>query len=219
MDGNGKQTESTVMVVDDVHASRYALGAVLRRAGHSVVPVASGGEALTELDLRLRRGTLPDVALVDVGLPDMSGFELCRRLKSSPTTAALPVVHFSAVSAGPGFRCRGLDSGGEAYLSVPAEPEEIQAVVRAAVRGARMRTGAEALARRLTLLSETIVCVQAARCMTELVRAAAEGAARLTGSPAWSSCSVRRGSCTGDCPAPAPAPRCRTPRPMRRSPG
>lgn len=70
MDGNGKQTESTVMVVDDVHASRYALGAVLRRAGHSVVPVASGGEALTELDLRLRRGTLPDVALVDVGLPD-----------------------------------------------------------------------------------------------------------------------------------------------------
>ncbi|MEU1410294.1 SpoIIE family protein phosphatase [Streptomyces sp. NPDC049097] len=184
MDGNDNQTESTVMVVDDVHASRYALGAVLRRAGHGVVPVASGGEALTELDLRLRRGTLPDVALVDVGLPDMSGFELCRRLKSSPTTAALPVVHFSAVSAGPGFRCRGLDSGGEAYLSVPAEPEEIQAVVRAAVRGARMRTGAEALARRLTLLSETIVSVQAARCMTELVRAAAEGAARLTGSPA-----------------------------------
>lgn len=184
MDGNGKQTGSTVLVVDDAPASRYALGAVLRRAGHSVVPVASGGEALNELDLRLRKGALPDVALVDVGLPDMSGFELCRRLKSSPPTAGLPVVHFSAVSAGPGFRCRGLDSGGEAYLSVPAEPEEIQAVVRAAVRGARMRSGAEALARRLTLLSETIVSVQAARCMTELVQAAAEGASRLTGSPA-----------------------------------
>jgi serine phosphatase RsbU (regulator of sigma subunit)/CheY-like chemotaxis protein len=184
MDGYGKQTGSTVMVVDDAPASRYALGAVLRRAGHSVVPVASGGEALTELGIRLHKGTLPDVALVDVSLPDMSGFELCRRLKSSPTTAAVPVVHFSAVSAGSGFRCRGLDSGGEAYLSVPAEPEEIQAVVRAAARGARMRTGAEALARRLTLLSETIVSVQAARCITELVRAAAEGTARLTGSPA-----------------------------------
>ncbi|GAA3805226.1 SpoIIE family protein phosphatase [Streptomyces chiangmaiensis] len=184
MDGNGKQTGSTVLVVDDVHASSYALGAVLRRAGHRVVPVASGGEALTELGLRLRQGTLPDVALVDVGLPDMSGFELCRRLKSSPTTAALPVVHFSAVSDGPEFRCRGLDSGGEAYLSVPAEPEEIQAVVRAAVRSARMRTGAEALARRLRLLSETIVSVHAARCMKELVQAAAEGTARLTGSPA-----------------------------------
>ncbi|MFF3905135.1 SpoIIE family protein phosphatase [Streptomyces sp. NPDC001848] len=183
MDGNGEQTGSTVLVVDDAPASRHALGAVLRRAGHHVVPVASGGEALTVLHARVRDGTLPDVALVEVGLPDMSGFELCRRLKSSPPTAALPVVHFSAATAGPGVRCRGLDSGGEAYLSVPAAPEEIQAVVRAAVRGARMRTGAEALARRLTLLSETIVSVQAAGCMTGLVRAAAEGTARLTGFP------------------------------------
>ncbi|MEV6741928.1 fused response regulator/phosphatase [Streptomyces sp. NPDC051104] len=184
MDGNGEHTGSTVLVVDDAPAGRHALGSVLARAGHHVVPVASGGEALTELHARVRDGTLPDVALVEVGLPDMSGFELCRRLKSSPPTAALPVVHFSAASAGPGVRCRGLDSGGEAYLSVPAAPEEIQAVVRAAVRGARMRTGAEALARRLTLLSETIVSVQAAGCMTGLVRAAAEGTARLTGFPA-----------------------------------
>ncbi|BAC73695.1 protein phosphatase [Streptomyces avermitilis] len=181
MDANGRQTDSTVMVVDDVPTSRYAMGAVLRRAGHSVVPVASAGEALVELDVLLRAGSLPDVALVDVGLPDMSGFELCRRLKSQPPTAALPVVHFSAAALAPGDRCQGLDAGGDAYLSVPAEPEEIQAVVRAAVRGARLRTGAEALARRLTLLSETIVAVQAARCPTELAHAAAQGTARLTG--------------------------------------
>ncbi|WP_338898661.1 fused response regulator/phosphatase [Streptomyces sp. TG1A-60] len=174
---------TTVLVVDDAAASRYAMGAVLRRAGHSVVPVASGGEALAELDLRLRSGALPDVALVDVGLPDMSGFELCRRLKSHPPMAALPVVHFSAAAVAPSDRCRGLDAGGEAYLTVPAEPEEIQAVVRAAVRGARMRNGAEALVRRLTLLSETIVDVQAARTLEELAGAAAEGAARLTRSP------------------------------------
>jgi len=182
MDGN--DTESTVMVVDDTAASRYALGAVLSRAGHSVIPVASAGEALVELDVRLRAGVLPDVALVDVGLPDMNGFELCRRLKAQPPTAALPVVHFSAMSAGPLYRCRGLDAGGEAYLAVPAEPEEIRAVVRAAVRGARMRTGAETLARRLTLLSETIAAVQTARSLRELADAAAQGTARLTGSPA-----------------------------------
>ncbi|BBC37061.1 Stage II sporulation protein E [Streptomyces graminofaciens] len=175
---------TTVLVVDDAAASRYAMGAVLRRAGHRVVPVASAGEALAELDLRLRSGVLPDVALVDVGLPDMSGFELCRRLKAQPPTAALPVVHFSAAAFAPSDRCRGLDAGGEAYLTVPAEPEEIQAVVRAAVRGARMRNGAEALVRRLTLLSETIVDVQAARTLEELAGAAAEGAARLTRSPA-----------------------------------
>ncbi|MCL6732618.1 fused response regulator/phosphatase [Streptomyces neyagawaensis] len=175
---------TTVLVVDDAAASRYAMGAVLRRAGHSVVPVASAGEALAELDERHRSGALPDLALVDVGLPDMSGFELCRRLKAQPPTAALPVVHFSAAAIAPGDRCQGLDAGGEAYLTVPAEPEEIQAVVRAAVRGARMRNGAEALVRRLTLLSETIVDVQAARTLGELATAAAEGAARLTRSPA-----------------------------------
>ncbi|MGW0708024.1 SpoIIE family protein phosphatase [Streptomyces sp. NPDC002643] len=175
---------TTVMVVDDAATSRYAMGAVLRRAGHRVVPVASAGEALAELDVRLRAGSLPDVALVDVGLPDMSGFELCRRLKARPPMSALPVVHFSAAAVAPGDRCRGLDAGGEAYLTVPAEPEEIQAVVRAAVRGARMRNGAEALVRRLTLLSEAIVDVQAARSLEELAGAAAEGAARLTRSPA-----------------------------------
>ncbi|MET7700271.1 fused response regulator/phosphatase [Streptomyces sp. NPDC005485] len=181
---NGDGADSTVLVVDDVSASRYALGAVLRRAGHSVVPVGSASEALVELDVRLRAGVLPDVALVDVGLPDMSGFELCRRLKAQPPMAALPVVHFSAAYGGPGYRCRGLDAGGEAYLSVPAEPEEIQAVVGAVVRAARIRSAAETRVRRLTLLSETIVAVQTARCLEELATAAAEGAARLTGTPA-----------------------------------
>ncbi len=184
MDVNGKRTETTVLVVDDVAASRYAMGAVLRRAGHRVVPVASGSEALMELDVRLRKGTLVDVALVDVNLPDMSGFELCRRIKGRPQMASLPVVHFSASAVDPGDRCQGLDAGGEAYLTVPAEPAEIDAVVRAAVRTARLRADYQALARRLTLLSETIVTVQAARSLQELADAAAEGTARLTGTPA-----------------------------------
>jgi CheY-like chemotaxis protein len=184
MSPTADEASTTVLVVDDAAASRYAMGAVLRRAGHRVVPVASAGEALAELDLRVRADALPDVALVDVGLPDMSGFELCRHLKSQPSMASLPVVHFSAGAVAPSDRCRGLDAGGEAYLTVPAEPEEIQAVVRAAVRGARMRNGAEALVRRLTLLSEAIADVQAARTLEELAGAAAEGAARLTRSPA-----------------------------------
>ncbi|MFI6279089.1 SpoIIE family protein phosphatase [Streptomyces sp. NPDC050988] len=184
MDGNANRTRTTVLIVDDVPASRYAMGAVLRRAGHRVVPVATADEALAELDVRLRAGSLPDVALIDVGLPDMSGFELCRRLKAQPPTSTLPIVHFSAAAVAPADRCEGLDSGAEAYLTVPAEPEEIQAVVRAAVRAARMRFGAETLVRRLTLLSGIIVTVQGARNLTELADASAEGAARLTGGPA-----------------------------------
>ncbi|MFI6032776.1 SpoIIE family protein phosphatase [Streptomyces sp. NPDC051315] len=184
MDVDGRRTDATVLVVDDVAASRFAMGAVLRRAGHQVVQAATGGEALVELDVRLRRGALPDVALVDVNLPDMSGFELCRRLKSRPNMAGLPVVHFSAASLPRGSRCQGLDAGGEAYLVMPAEPEEIDAVVRAAVRAARLRADDQALARRLSLVSETVVTIQAARSLQELADAAAEGTARLTGGPA-----------------------------------
>ncbi|MFC7309743.1 SpoIIE family protein phosphatase [Streptomyces monticola] len=176
--------ETTVLVVDDVAANRYAMGAVLRRAGHRVVPVASAGEALIELDVRMRSGALPDVALVDIGLPDMSGYELCRRIKSLEPIATIPVVHFSANALSPCDRSRGLDAGAEAYFAVPAEPEEIQAVVRAAVRGARRRSVAEAEAGRLTLLAEAVLTVQAARCPQELATAAAGGAARLTGGPA-----------------------------------
>ncbi|MFJ6082171.1 SpoIIE family protein phosphatase [Streptomyces sp. NPDC092369] len=184
MDVDEKPTGTTVMVVDDVAASRYAMGSVLSRAGHRVVAVASAGEALDELAERQRKGTLPDVALVDVGLPDMSGFELCRRFKEQPYTAGIPVVHFSAALVAPAVRCQGLDTGDEAYLTVPAEPEEIEAVVRAAVRSARLRADNQALVRRLTLQSETIVAIQSARTPQELADAAADGAARLTGTPA-----------------------------------
>ncbi|WP_030687279.1 fused response regulator/phosphatase [Streptomyces sp. NRRL B-1347] len=175
---------TTVLVVDDVPASRYALGAVLRRAGHRVLLAGSAAEALLALDARLRAGELPDVALVDVGLPDMSGYDLCRRMKESPTTAALPVVHFSAVAHGSLDRCRGLDAGAEAYLTVPAEPEEIQAVVRAATRGARRRSAATTRAGRLTLLAEAVLDIQSAGCPGELADTAATQAARLSGTPA-----------------------------------
>ncbi|MGY0023515.1 SpoIIE family protein phosphatase [Streptomyces sp. YJ-C3] len=175
---------STVLVVDDTAANRYALSAVLRRAGHVVVPVASAGEALIELDVRLRAGALPDVALVDVGLPDLNGFELCRRVKALPPLAGMPVVHFSARPSEPVDRCRALDAGGEAYLTVPAEPEEIHAVVRAALRGARELIDAQAQFDRLALLSESVVEVQGARCLGELAATTAEATARLTGQSA-----------------------------------
>lgn len=175
---------TTILVVDDVAANRYALSAVLRRDGHQVVLAASAAEALIELDLRLRAGSLPDVALVDVGLPDMSGYELCRRMKAQPPIASLPVVHFSAAAVATADRCRGLDAGGEAYLTVPAEPEEIQAVVRAAARGARHRTAERTRAGRLALLAETVVDVQSARCLGELAESAATGADRITGAAA-----------------------------------
>ncbi|MFE9672939.1 SpoIIE family protein phosphatase [Streptomyces sp. NPDC006259] len=184
MDLKDRRTEVTVLVVDDSTAGRFAMATLLRRAGRQVVSAATGRAALAELDARLRQGTLPDVALVDVDLPDMSGFDLCRRIKARPYLAGLPVVHFSAAPLAPADRRHGLDAGAEAHLVMPAQPGEVDAVVRAAVRAARLRVDDQGLARRLTLLSETIVAVQAARSPQELAEAAADGTARLTEGPA-----------------------------------
>ena len=80
------------------HAARAgpdAMGAVLQRAGHGVVPVAGGGEALTELDIRLRDGTPPDVTLVDAGLPDTASNGAAR----SGPSAMDPAVRVSPMAA------------------------------------------------------------------------------------------------------------------------
>ncbi|MFG3283756.1 SpoIIE family protein phosphatase [Streptomyces sp. NPDC048111] len=175
--------DTTVLVVDDVDANRCAMGAVLSRAGHRVVPLATASAALAELDTRLRAGTLPDAAVLDVGLPDMDGFELCRRLKAHPGIAPMPVVHFSAASITPRDRSRGLDAGAEAYLTVPVEPEEIQAVIRAALRGARLREESAARAGRLSRLAEATTALHEARCPQELADAAAAAAIPLTSGP------------------------------------
>ncbi|MFJ6742195.1 SpoIIE family protein phosphatase [Streptomyces sp. NPDC091279] len=184
MDPQGRPNRTTVLIVDGDPADRDALAAALRRAGHRVLRAASGAEALADLDLRLRKGTLPDVALVGADLPDLTGVELCRRLKEHPRLLGLPVVHMSAEAAAPADRCPGLDTGDESYLALPAEPEAVDAVVRAGVRAARLRADNRALVGRLTLLSETVVTIQSARSLKELADAAADGAARLTGTPA-----------------------------------
>ncbi|MDQ0943979.1 fused response regulator/phosphatase [Streptomyces sp. V1I1] len=175
---------ATVLVVDDLEANRYAMGAVLRRAGHRVVTTACAGDALIELDTRLRSGALPDAALVDIGLPDMNGFELCRRIKAHPEIAAMPVVHFSAAAISPRDRSRGLDAGADAYLTIPVEPEEIEAVIRAALRGARSRHDAEAQADRLTRLAAATTELHGAHGPQELADLAAAATAQLTGGPA-----------------------------------
>ncbi|OAR25516.1 protein phosphatase [Streptomyces sp. ERV7] len=171
--------DTTVLVVDDIDANRYAMGAVLRRAGHRVVPLATASAALVELDSRVRNGLLPDAALVDVGLPDMDGFELCRRIKAHPEIAPMPVVHFSAAATTPRDRTRGLDAGAEAYLAVPVEPEEIQAVVRAALRGARFRHDADARAGRLARLATATTALYGASCPQGLADTAAAATTAL----------------------------------------
>jgi PAS domain S-box-containing protein len=76
----------------------------------------------------------PDLVLLDVNLPDINGFEVCRRIKSDPATARIPVVHISAFSLESAHQTLGFDSGADNYLTEPVEPEVLLAAVRAALR-------------------------------------------------------------------------------------
>jgi PAS domain S-box-containing protein len=89
----------------------------------------------------------PEVVLLDVNLPDASGYDVCQRLKDDPVTATIPILHLSASSRGAGDQARGLDAGADGFLVEPVAPEVLLATVRSVAR-ARLAEEAVRLAAR-----------------------------------------------------------------------
>ncbi len=83
----------TVLVVDDSEPGRYALSHQLRRFGINVIEADCGGKALEMAWLK------PSAIFLDVNMPDVNGFEVCRRLKAEPATASIPIIFVTATSA------------------------------------------------------------------------------------------------------------------------
>jgi len=164
-----------VLVVDDTESNRYILSTWLRRAGYDVREAATGAEALRQL--------ADDLALVvlDVHLPDVSGFEVCEAIKTDPRTASVPVLHVSATAIQARDRATGLDNGADAYLVEPLEAGEFLASVGALIRWSEARRRAEGLVERLTTLSAATLTVNSSATLAGLVQAAAEGAVAMTG--------------------------------------
>jgi PAS domain S-box-containing protein len=121
----------TILNVNDDHATRYLLGKILVKGGYRVVEAATGTEAL-----RLA-AELPDLVVLDVRLPDVSGLEVCRRLKGDPATSTIPVLQTSATFTSSTRKIEGLDSGADAYLAQPIDELELLATVRALLRARR----------------------------------------------------------------------------------
>lgn len=117
--------QRTVLVVDDNASVRYSLSRALRAAGFATVETAGGAEAL-EL---ASRGVA--AVILDVHLPDLHGFEVCRLLRSQPATATLPVIHVSSVHVKPEDHVTGLRTGADAYLVSPVEPQVLVATLEA----------------------------------------------------------------------------------------
>ncbi len=118
----------TILNVDDDDAGRYATSRVLGQVGFEVIEAANGAETL-----RLVKEN-PDLVVLDVNLPDMSGFEVCQRLKADPATSMIPVLHLSATYLDDQSRVIGLESGAEGYLTQPVEPPVLIAYVKALLR-------------------------------------------------------------------------------------
>ncbi|HET6436575.1 MAG TPA: hybrid sensor histidine kinase/response regulator [Anaeromyxobacter sp.] len=118
----------TVLCVDDDEATRYAVRRTLERGGFQVALAQNGEEALEKVRLRT------DLVVLDVQLPGMNGREVCRRIKADPTTAAIPVIHLSATFVEPLDHVLGLESGADAYLAEPINPDVLLATVRALIR-------------------------------------------------------------------------------------
>ncbi|MEV4454928.1 fused response regulator/phosphatase [Microbispora sp. NPDC049633] len=165
---------ATVLVVDDVPTKRYILASWLRRAGHRVVEAGGGEEALAVVDA-LR----PDLVVLDVRMPDLSGIEVCEKIKASPRTASIPVIQVSGNAITPADRAEGLERGADAYLSEPIQPDEFTATVRATLRYYRARQRAERMAQRLSELAEITLAMNEAEDFEGLLAVAAEGCSRL----------------------------------------
>jgi PAS domain S-box-containing protein len=131
-----------ILNVNDDAATRYLVAKMLRKGGYEVVEAANGGEALR---LAAER---PDLVVLDVRLPDISGLEVCRRLKADPATATIPVLQTSATFTSSTRKIEGLDSGADAYLTQPIDDLELLATVRALLRARRAEDAVSRAAQR-----------------------------------------------------------------------
>ncbi len=124
--------EPLILNVDDYAPGRYARTRLLRQAAFTVLEATTGNEALAIVEQQR-----PSVVLLDVNLPDMSGIEVCRRIRENPHTAAVTILHISASNIQSQHQVLGLDSGADGYLVEPIEPAVLIATVNAFLRARR----------------------------------------------------------------------------------
>jgi len=117
-----------ILVADDAPDNVALVQDVLAVEGYEVIPAYDGAEALLQIRLHL-----PDLVLLDINMPRLDGYEVCRRLKEDAETADIPVLMLTAL-AEPDYRVKGLQLGAEDYLTKPFDYRELVARVRARLR-------------------------------------------------------------------------------------
>jgi DNA-binding response OmpR family regulator len=118
------QLSQSVLVVDDEPMARTLLRLMLVRAGFEVSEAEDGYDALEKIEAEI-----PDLIILDVMMPGMDGFSVCRAVRESTRTAALPVIMLSAKTDLESVN-RGLRAGANKYLTKPISPDELTRQVR-----------------------------------------------------------------------------------------
>ena len=139
-----------ILVVDDTPQNVLLLADLLASKGYAVVTAASGAEALQ----RVSSESL-DLVLLDVVMPQMSGYEVCQQIRANPATAILPVIMVTALDPAQ-ERMKGLDAGADDFLTKPINQPELLARVRSLLRIKTLYDTVEAQARQLAGWNKTL---------------------------------------------------------------
>jgi adenylate cyclase len=140
---------ATILVVDDVRENVRLLEAVLSPRGYGVVSATDGRAAL-----ELVESASPDLVLLDVVMPDLDGYEVCRRLRESEESAVLPVIMLTA-SDGP-EKTKAIEAGADDFIPKPFDQHELLTRVRSLLRIKRYHDTIKAQAAQLLELNRTL---------------------------------------------------------------
>jgi len=121
----------TILAIDDIHDNLISLKALIRESFSDVL-IYTASSGAKGLEIAAEKD--PDVILLDIVMPEMDGFEVCKRLKADPTLIDIPVVFITALKGDKDSRIYALECGAEAFLAKPIDPSELTAQIRAMVK-------------------------------------------------------------------------------------
>lgn len=138
--------EKKILVVDDNLDVIKMVGLLLQTRGYEIIAAQSGTQALAKA-----QSENPDLIILDIMMPDMDGYEVCRRLRADPTMANLPILMFTAKS-GTTDKVTGFQAGADDFLTKPIHPDELMSRVETALMRSARRAAQEPITQRAKIL-------------------------------------------------------------------